>query len=179
MTIIKKTNFLFILSSFVIFILSTLLHFSYKWSNYNDIIGFFAPINESIFQHLKMFVFPTLIYYVITFIIFNKKYNLDYKRYLLSILITIILTSISILFFYYVLKYGFNISNMFIDIFSFVIGLFLSSMLSLHIYLHKEISSFYFLVYMILLVYILLLIYYLNYNPIKIDLFFDHSSNSY
>lgn len=175
----KKIKRLFILSSFVIFILSTLLHFSYKWSNENPFVGFFAPINESIFQHIKMFVFPTIIYYLITYLLFYKKYEIEFKKYFSSILLTIIVTSVSILFFYYVFKHALSISSMIIDISSFIIGLFISSFLSYKMYIKSKMNNFYFLINLSFSIYVVAMIYYLNYNPIHVDLFLDHETNTY
>lgn len=36
----------------------TLLHFVYEWSGQNRIIGLFAPVSESTWEHLKMLFFP-------------------------------------------------------------------------------------------------------------------------
>ena len=46
----KKYNFYNVL---FIFILGTLLHFTYNWSNNNFIVGLFSSTNESIFSHTK------------------------------------------------------------------------------------------------------------------------------
>ena len=48
----KKYNFYNVL---FIFILGTLLHFTYNWSNNNFIVGLFSSTNESIFSHTKNF----------------------------------------------------------------------------------------------------------------------------
>lgn len=42
--------------------LGTLLHFAYNWSGNNILVGLFAPINESIWEHTKLIFFPLLIY---------------------------------------------------------------------------------------------------------------------
>ena len=41
--------------------LGTLLHFVYDWSNQNLLVGFFSPINESVWEHLKLLFFPMLL----------------------------------------------------------------------------------------------------------------------
>ena len=43
-------------------ILGTLLHFCYDWSGHNPFAALFLPINESVWEHLKMLFFPALIY---------------------------------------------------------------------------------------------------------------------
>ena len=44
-----------------VFILGTLLHFTFKWSNQNTIVGTFSSVNESTWEHLKLLFFPMLI----------------------------------------------------------------------------------------------------------------------
>lgn len=48
-------NTIFILISGVI------LHFTYEWSNNNQLIGTFSAINESTWEHLKLLFFPMFI----------------------------------------------------------------------------------------------------------------------
>lgn len=43
-------------------VLGTLLHFTYQISGNNKIVGYFSAINESIWEHIKLSVFPILIY---------------------------------------------------------------------------------------------------------------------
>ena len=43
-------------------ILGTLFHFVYEWSGDNFIIGFFTPMNESTWEHIKLIFFPMLIF---------------------------------------------------------------------------------------------------------------------
>ena len=40
----------------------TLLHFVYDWSGQNPVVGFFAPVSESTWEHLKLLFFPMLLY---------------------------------------------------------------------------------------------------------------------
>lgn len=43
-------------------ILGSIMHFVYEWTNENTIVGLFAPINESTWEHLKLLAFPYLAY---------------------------------------------------------------------------------------------------------------------
>ena len=45
-----------------VFIVGTLLHYTYEWSGNNSIVGYFSPVNESVWEHMKMFFFPMLVY---------------------------------------------------------------------------------------------------------------------
>lgn len=58
----------------IIFVLLTgsLMHFLYDWSGKNYIVGFFTPINESIWEHMKLLFFPMLMYSLIIISKFRK-----------------------------------------------------------------------------------------------------------
>ena len=56
---IKKLE---IIGFFFTIIFGTLSHFFYNWSGKNQIIGYFCPINESTWEHLKMLIVPILLY---------------------------------------------------------------------------------------------------------------------
>ena len=43
-------------------VLGTLSHFFYQWSHENILIGLFSPVNESVWEHLKLLFFPALTY---------------------------------------------------------------------------------------------------------------------
>ncbi len=45
-------------------IIGTLSHFLYEWSGYNIILGIFTPVNESIWEHLKLLFFPVIVFSV-------------------------------------------------------------------------------------------------------------------
>jgi hypothetical protein len=40
----------------------TLSHFLYGWSGKNALVGLFAPVNESVWEHMKLLFFPMLLY---------------------------------------------------------------------------------------------------------------------
>ena len=61
-----------IIGVFVIFLLSFASHFIYKWIP-NALFSIIFPINESIWEHMKLLVTPVLIFSLIEYIIYNKK----------------------------------------------------------------------------------------------------------
>ena len=62
-----------ILAFFVISALGTLGHFVYGWTGENMLAGLIFPVNESIWEHLKLIYFPSVIY-------FSAEYFLTYKK---------------------------------------------------------------------------------------------------
>ncbi len=62
-----------IISTIIIMILGTILHFSYEWSNYNKFIGIFSATNESVWEHLKLLFYPMLLMIIVGYIYKGKE----------------------------------------------------------------------------------------------------------
>lgn len=45
-------------------ILGMLSHFLYEWSENNLLVGLFMPVNESVWEHIKLLFFPMLLYFL-------------------------------------------------------------------------------------------------------------------
>ena len=48
-------------------VLGSLAHFFYEWSVYQRGIGWFCPVNESLFEHLKLLFFPALLFMAVEY----------------------------------------------------------------------------------------------------------------
>lgn len=59
---------------FFVLITGTLAHFLYDWSGNNTIVGLFTPVNESIWEHMKLLFFPMLFYAVFLFFRLQEDY---------------------------------------------------------------------------------------------------------
>ncbi|WP_026478365.1 DUF6512 family protein [Alkaliphilus transvaalensis] len=59
----------------VIFILSFLLHEAYDLSGNNPIVALFAPINESIWEHMKMAAFAVFFFSIIEYLFIRHSIN--------------------------------------------------------------------------------------------------------
>lgn len=57
-------NFSLILWTFV---LGCIWHFLYEFSDYNPFVALIAPVNESVWEHLKLIFFPVLIITIIEY----------------------------------------------------------------------------------------------------------------
>jgi len=70
---LKKQKFAFLFGSLIIFFLSAFFHFLYDMTNI-FLFTMFCPINESVFEHIKMIYFACLIYSVFLYYgVFNRQ----------------------------------------------------------------------------------------------------------
>lgn len=118
-------------------IIGTLSHFTYKWSDNNRIVGLIFPVNESVWEHMKLIFFPMLLYSFYA----SKKLKNEYP-YISSALnfgISLGTLLIPIIFYTYSGILGYN--TLILDIGTFAISVILAFYavykLSLSYRLHK------------------------------------------
>lgn len=113
MNFLKSTTILGI--CFVI-ITGSLFHFVYEWTGESFIAGFFVPINESTWEHMKLIFFPMLLFAFFT----KRKLQDNYPCIGVSLLAGILIgtVSIPIIFYTYTGILGFH--TMVLDILTFV-----------------------------------------------------------
>ncbi len=83
------------LNIIVIFLLSFLTHFIYKIIPI-DLFAIFFPVNESIFEHMKMIYTTYLIDSIILFLLF-KKYNIKFNNFFGALFLSSIISITSFL----------------------------------------------------------------------------------
>lgn len=107
-------------------ILGVLLHFTYDWSEQNNIIAFFSAINESVWEHLKLLFFPMLLTTIIGYFYVGKDLNNYFCARMLGIVSAILF--VTIFFYTYTGIIGESISA--IDISSFFIAVIIGEYIS-------------------------------------------------
>lgn len=89
---LKKTE---IISYIIACGLGVLFHFVYKWTGEQRIIGFFFPVNESTWEHLKLVFYPITLVSIAEFFLLKTKNTcfscIKFTAILISMLATIIL----------------------------------------------------------------------------------------
>ena len=158
-------------------ILGTLFHFAFAYSGYSTIVGAFTPVNESIWEHLKLLIFPSIIIAIPEYILHTNRRRDFIISKIISLLIgiTFIVTS----FYTYTGITGNH--NFIIDIIIFIVACALSSYLTCIIISSKK---FHFsdnkaiIMVLILTAMILLFVYY-TFDPPQIELFRDPISEDF
>lgn len=69
----KQINLYIIGGIFFTTILGTILHFVYEWSGYNPIVGLFSPVNESVWEHLKLLYYPVTLWVIFGYFKLGRK----------------------------------------------------------------------------------------------------------
>ena len=112
----------------IIFVLAkgTLDHFLYDWSVQNAIVGLFTPINESIWEHMKLLFYPMLLYSLFLIFKFRKTYSCITSSLCFGIIMGTIL--IPVFFYAYTSILGNDI--LILDIGTFILSILIAFWLS-------------------------------------------------
>lgn len=164
-----------VISLFGVFLISFLSHFMYEW--FPCIVSsIFFPVNESIWEHMKIFTSSILLYSTIEYLILKKK-NIYYNNFLLSTVVTSII-SVPLYLVIYLPLYSIFGENMFISIGLMFIVYVIIEYISYKILLYRELNvNKYVLLTILVIVYIMYT--YLTYKPIKNYIFYDIKEKKY
>lgn len=163
-----------IISIFGIFLLSFLTHYGYdKFPNI--LTSFLFPVNESIFEHMKMIYTSYIIWEIVEYILL-KKYSENIKNFPSSVFISVLFNIIFFLIIYIPIYNIFG-HNLIITLIVYFISIFISQIISYKILTaDKDLDFINKYSYLFLLIILMILIY-LTYYPIKNDLFIDKMQN--
>jgi len=164
-----------IIGIFIIFILSFISHFIYDFipSFLNSIL---FPVNESIWEHMKLLVTPTLIFAIIEFLIYRKK-GIYYDNFLLSYVISITVGIIIYLIIYLPVHYIFG-HNLIFAVILLLVTFIIIQFISYKLMNCNTIENYRYI--SIISIFIIYIIFgYLTYNPPKINLFYDSNNKHY
>ncbi len=111
-----------IIGFFAVCIIGTVSHFLYGSSGDNWIVGMFTPVNESLWEHLKLLYFPYLFYVIGEYIVYGH----NIKGFLFSRTTGVLLGLVSIPLLYYIYTFFTGRSVLTLDILIFIISVAIS-----------------------------------------------------
>ena len=158
----------------VISVIGTIAHFLYDWSNHNKIVGLFAAVNESTWEHIKIALTPTLLYSLYDGYIYGT-----YKSYFFAKLISLLLVIILIPLIYYLYNLILKKDLFFINILIFYFTIFISQLVFYNLLKINNISFLTQYISCILLFILFGCYLLLTLLPLEIELFKDPITNKY
>ena len=108
-----------IIACIVSILLGVLLHFAYDASGNNTLVGIFTPVNESVWEHLKLILIPFTIF-SIAFYFYTKR---QFSNMFLVTLFGNIVGMFTIVLLYYLGTMIFKTDNMIYNTIIFAIGM--------------------------------------------------------
>jgi len=164
-----------IINSIIIFLLCFLSHFMYEWFS-TPIISIFFPVNESIWEHMKMLYTTILLYGIIEYFIL-KKFDIKNNNFILATFLKAI-SAIPIYLIIFIPLYKLFGENMFISISVMLLVIIIVNFIEFLLLRYQEIPYQKIIgISFIIIVYIIMGI--LTYNPPKQELFYDMKAEKY
>lgn len=110
-------------------------HYAYNWLFKINILKVVFPSNESVFEHIKLCIYPTIIIYIIFYYIMSKKTLIDMSKCIISLSGSIFTNIFIVLSLYYIALGAFNFNSLAFDIMAIIIGTILGQLLAYHLYI--------------------------------------------
>lgn len=117
--------------------IGSLSHFLYDWSGQNHLVGLFTPVNESIWEHMKLLFFPMLLYSIIMIL----KCKQQYPYVTSSLFFGIITGTLLIPLFYYAYTSVLGTNYLVLDIGIFILSIIISFRLTYKLTLSHILTS--------------------------------------
>ena len=163
-----------IVGVFWIIIVGSLLHFTYEWSGKSPIVAIFSPVNESVWEHLKLGYFALLFFILIEYWFIRD----ETSSFFLAKSIGILSMNLFIVIIFYSYTWVTKEPNLFIDIGSFVVGAIICQVISMKI-MKTSVSKTSNTIGLILFILMgCILILFTFYTP-RLPIFMDSNSKKY
>lgn len=170
-----KKKIIQIISMIFIFLIGFIIHNLYEWCP-NIVTLILSPVNESVFEHMKMIYTSYIIWIIVKYFIL-KKYNIKENNFLLKELLTFLFNITLFLTIYWPIYSKFG-ENMLVTLTIYLVTIIISQVLNYFMEFKKDSN-----VLNIISLLVIFLIYafttYLTYNPPICKLFLDPTNNSY
>lgn len=170
---LKKVKIISILG---ILVLTVLFHFLYDWWP-NIFFSTLFPVNESIWEHMKLLYFGIIIYGIIEYFVMKKK-GINFNNFFLNLFITSY-SSIIIYLLMFLPIYNIIGENMFISIILLFLVIVLESVISYYILSNNDCGRTSRVISIIMLIVGYIAFIYLTYNPIRNYVFYDKEEKKY
>lgn len=170
----KKVVILEAFGALLIIIAGTLLHSAYQYNNF-WFFGIISPVNESVWEHLKIGIWPVLIFALIEYPFLKNQT----KNFLEAKVAQAYVTSLAVLaiFYSYTGIIGHNI--LFMDILTFNIAVIIGQIVSYFILTADELDEFFDHMASAALYLLIGIIVYVTYFPPHYPIFMDSMTGKY
>lgn len=156
-------------------IAGSLLHFAYEAFGKKMLVGFFSPVNESVWEHLKLLFFPSLFFFL--FLFFHNRNSVPNLFPVAAF--SILLGSITIISTFYTYVGIIGKHFLIADILTFILGVFVTDLFAFYFldtsFFSSSIATFFgiFLLFVFLFSFI-----FFTYFPPKLAIFQDPSTKN-
>ena len=174
---IKKEEKWIILGVSVIFFVGALLHFAYEFSGNNKLIGLFVPVNESVWEHLKMLILPTILWWLGFYYFSGEKLGINADRWFTATLVSLVTSMVFMVAFFYTYTGALGFESIAVDILDTFLSVLAGQLAGLHFYRYSKGMKWWIALTLIILIVILFAVF--TINPPHLPIFLDSVTKTY
>lgn len=163
----------------LLILIASLMHYLYEWTGNALLIGLFSPVNESVWEHLKMTYLPVLFWWIAGFIYLRKYTEIRAAQWFGSCTVSILICPLVIVAFFYSYTGAFGIESLLMDIFSLILGVFVGQLTAYHFYKHSKFYPAGLVISIAILLSLAFVFIIFTFNPPQIPLFLDSLTDQY
>lgn len=161
----------------ILFLIGSCMHFLYNFTGDNVIIGAIAPVNESVWEHLKMVLLPVILWWTIYYFTAGEINNIDKNKWFTGALVSLLTALITIPLLFYFYTKAFGIELLVVDILLLFLALLFGQLAGLHFYKYSEgIASITSISIILLLIFLFILF---TFYPPHLPIFRDGMTGMY
>ena len=166
------------INSIILGVFASFLHFVYKISGNNLIIGLFNPVRESVWEHLKLMFFPFLLWWIVIYIKKHKEYEITLDTWIVSAAVSLVVSVSSVVLLYYSYTGALGIKSVFIDILLVFVCYFISLCVASHFLKYIDPDKWAVIISIIVITVTFISFIAFTFNPPQLPIFFDNSGAS-
>ena len=163
----------------ILSIVASALHFAYTLSGENLFIGLFNPVNESVWEHLKFMFFPLLIWWVVVYLIQNKKCAIPLSTWIVSAAIALVAAPMSVVLSFYSYTGAFGIHALFMDIILVPLSYFIAMCVASHFLKYSSPNKWAAMISVVVITAILIMFIVFTLIPPQLPVFYDTVTQIY
>ena len=171
-TVYKAYEWNWKLSVLLILIISALQHFLYDLAP-NFFTGILGPRNESLAEHIKIVYYPTLIWWVITFVVFERQLGLNAVRWFIGGCTSTLISVSLVTMLFCTLIYGLSlpIDSLLIHLTIEIVSVIIAQAIGYHVSSRNKGRKVILIVLLVLVIIVAILISVFSYYPLKLPIF--------
>ena len=151
------------------FLLGMLFHNLYEWFGQNVFVGLFFPMNESVWEHLKLTFYPILI----VWFLFARRLRLDFlwTNRLYACFISVLTGFLLLSGLHYLFFAGFGFEQLWLHLLIYYVSLFCGQWLAVHVSFQRRIPKWTGILSSLILSFMVLLFACFSLHPLMFPIF--------
>ena len=160
-------------------VLSVPFHFLYRWTGGSPAAAVFLPVNESVWEHLKLTFYPMALWWLAVCPFLLRRKKVEFSRLFISFAVAALSAPVIIVSLFYTLQGAFGVESLVSDILILIIAVILSHRLALGVYRREGPSKGWFILAVIAVVLLVSAFTVFTFFPPRLPLFQDTPTGKY